>query len=162
MATNHEVESSNLSGDAKLSHSFNSRTCAFQAQDKGAIPLCGSNRKDFNMDNKIEISLDSYTALIRENERLKANLTRCYKQMKALVDDNIRQYEISKMTREECIEAKGQSFLSLVDEYAFGDGIKVVLEEWPCFTKADIEAEFGKRIYAMILERLRQLPGDKK
>ena len=54
------------------------------------------------MDNKIEISLDSYTSLIRENERLKANLTRCYKQMKALVDDNIRQYEISKMTREEC------------------------------------------------------------
>ena len=51
---------------------------------------------------------------------------------------------------------------SLVDEYAFGDGVKVVLEEWPCFTKADIEAEFGKRIYAMILERLRQLPGDNK
>lgn len=114
------------------------------------------------MDNKIEISLDSYTSLIRENERLKANLTRCYKQMKALVDDNIRQYEISKMTREECIEAKGQSFLSLVDEYAFGDGIKVVLEEWPCFTKADIEDEFGKRIYSMICERLRQLPGDEK
>lgn len=114
------------------------------------------------MDNKIEISLDSYTALIRENERLKANLTRCYKQMKALVDDNIRQYEISKMTREECIEAKGQSFLSLIDEYAFGDGIKVVLEEWPCFTKADIEAEFGKRIHDMICERLRQLPGDEK
>lgn len=114
------------------------------------------------MDNKIEISLDSYTSLIRENERLKANLTRCYKQMKALVDDNIRKYEISKMTKEECIEAKGQSFLSLVDEYAFGDGIKVVLEEWPCFTKADIEAEFGKRIYSMICERLRQLPGDKQ
>lgn len=110
MATNHGVEGSNLSGDTKLSHSFNNRTCAFQVQDKGAIPLCGSNRKDFNMDNKIEISLDSYTSLIRENERLKANLARCYKQMKALVDDNIRQYEIERMTREECVEAKGQSF----------------------------------------------------
>ena len=114
------------------------------------------------MDNKIEISLDSYTSLIRENERLKANLARCHKQMLKLIDDNIREYEISKMTREECAEARSQSFLSLVDEYAFSDGVKVVLEEWPCFTKADIEAEFGKRIYTLILERLRQLPGDKQ
>lgn len=82
--------------------------------------------------------------------------------MLALVDDNIREYEINKMTRAECAEAKGQSYLSLVDEYAFGDGVKVVLEEWPCFTKADIEAEFGKRIYAMICERMRQLQKDKQ
>lgn len=114
------------------------------------------------MDNKIEISLDSYTSLIRENERLKANLARCHKQMLKLIDDNIREYEISKMTREECVEAKNLNDLSLIDEYAFGDGVKVVLDEWPCFTKADIEDEFGKRIYTLILERLRQLPGDKK
>ena len=114
------------------------------------------------MDNKIEISLDSYTSLIRENERLKANLTRCYKQMKALVDDNLRQYEISKMTREECQQALSEDDRELVSEFAFSDGVRNVIDEWPCFTKAEVDYEFSRYIYDKIRERMNELPGDKK
>ena len=114
------------------------------------------------MDGKIEISLDSYTSLVRENERLKANLTRCYKQMRASIDDNINTYRIDKMTKEECQQALSEDDRELVSEFAFSDGVRNVIDEWPCFTKAEVDYEFSRYIYDKIRDRMSELPGDEK
>ena len=114
------------------------------------------------MDGKIEIPLDTYTSLVRENERLKANLTRCYKQMRASIDDNIKTYRIEKMTKEECQQAISKDNRELISEFAFGDGVRNVIDEWPCFTKAEVDYEFSQYIYDKIRERMSELPGDKQ
>lgn len=118
--------------------------------------------RKINMDGKIEMTLDEYASLIRENERLKETLVRCRKQLKTSIRENLKTCQIGQMTKEECVQAASQECRKLIGEFAFGRCVERVFDEWPCFSKEEIEEEFGSCIREKIKERMEELPEDEQ
>ena len=111
------------------------------------------------MESKAIMGLDEYTALVRENESLKALLRACRGKMEHELLRCIPDYEIRELSREECLrDLSIEKDEDLVAAHAYPMCVRDVAEEWPCFTKAEVTHSAAEHIRETLTERLNDLP----
>lgn len=106
------------------------------------------------MESKVEMTLEEYTSLIRENERLKAMLRNCERLLKEKAKDSVDVYTINDLTKEECDKALAMDKGALIYEYTYGRSFKDTSEWFPCFTSDEIKNAFAEAILKKIKERI--------
>lgn len=111
------------------------------------------------MESKAVMELNEYTALVRENESLKALLRRCRAKMEEELFRGIPDYEIRELSREECLhDLSIESDEDLVAAHVHPFCVRRVAKEWPCFTEEEVFSSAARHIRETLTERLNDLP----
>lgn len=111
------------------------------------------------MESKTVMGLDEYTALVRENERLKALLRECRGKMEQELFRCIPDYEIRELSREDCLhDLSIGNDEDLVAAHAYFLSVSRIAEEWPCFSKEEVVHSAAEHIRETLTERLNDLP----
>ena len=98
------------------------------------------------MESKVEMTLEEYTNLIRENERLKAMLHTCHRLLEEKAKGSVDVYTINGLTKEQCGEALKMDENRLIHEYTYGRTFNDAIVEFPCFTNEEIKNVFIEAI----------------
>lgn len=109
------------------------------------------------MESKVEMTLDEYTAIIRENERLKTMLLTCHSLLEDKTKSSIDVYTINSLTKEQCDNALKMDENRLIYEYTFGRPLNDAIVQFPCFTINEIKNVFAEAIRKKIQERIEEL-----
>nr|DAW56347.1 MAG TPA: GABH ALL/GABH BLL coil heterodimer, DE NOVO.1A [Caudoviricetes sp.] len=109
------------------------------------------------MESKVEMMLEEYTNLIRENERLKAMLHTCHRQLEGKAKDSVEVYTINDLTKEQCDEALKMDEKTLIYEYTYGRTFNDAIVDFPCFTNEEIKTVFVEAILKKIKGRMGDL-----
>lgn len=111
------------------------------------------------MESKVEMTLEEYTSLIRENERLKYILRNCNRLLHDFLSENVKRYQIGKLTKEECDNALAMEPRKIVDKFGYDYTSKSAYNDYPCFSKEEIEKMYADIIRNKIQERIEELEG---
>ena len=111
------------------------------------------------MESKVEMALEEYTNLIRENERLRALLRNCNRLLHDFLAENVKRYSIGKLTKEECDNALVMEPGKIVDKFGYDYTSKSAYNDYPCFSKEEIEKMYSDIIRNKIQERIEELEG---
>lgn len=109
------------------------------------------------MESKVEMTLEEYTNLIRENERLKAMLRTCHLLLEKKAKDSVEVYTINGLTKKECDNALKMEEKRLINEYTYGKTFTDAIVEFPCFTINEIKTVFTEAILKKIKGRIGDL-----
>lgn len=109
------------------------------------------------MESKVEMTLEEYTNLIRENERLKAMLRTCHRLLEEKAKCSVEVYTINGLTKEQCGEALKMDEKRLIYEYTYGKTFNDAIMEFPCFTSDEIKNVFIEAILKKIKGRMADL-----
>ena len=109
------------------------------------------------MESKVEMTLEEYTNLIRENERLKAMLHTCHRLLEEKAKDSVEVYTINGLTKEQCDNALKMDEKTLIYEYTYGRMFNDATVEFPCFTSDEIKTVFAEAILKKIKGRMDKL-----
>ena len=109
------------------------------------------------MESKVEMTLEEYTNLIRENERLKSMLRTCHRQLEGKAKDSVDVYTIDNLTKEQCDNALKIDETRLIHEYTYGRTFNDTIMEFPCFTSNEIKNVFIEAILKKIKGRMGDL-----
>ena len=109
------------------------------------------------MESKVEMTLEEYTNLIRENERLKAMLRTCHRLLEEKAKGSVDVYTINGLTKEQCGEALKMDEKLLIHEYTYGRTFNDAIMEFPCFTSDEIKNVFIEAILKKIKGRIGDL-----
>lgn len=109
------------------------------------------------MESKVEMTLEEYTNLIRENERLKAMLRTCHRLLEDKAKASIEVYTINGLTKEQCDKALKMDENRLIYEYTYGRTLNDTIVEFPCFTSDEIKKVFTEAILKKIKGRMGDL-----
>lgn len=111
------------------------------------------------MESKVEMELEQYTELIRENERLRSLLRNCNRLLHDFLAENVKQYQIGKLTKDECDNALAMEQRKIVDKFGYDYTSKSAYNDYPCFSKEEIEKMYSDIIRNKIQERIEELEG---
>lgn len=111
------------------------------------------------MENKVEMELEQYTELIRENERLRSLLRNCNRLLHDFLAENVKRYQIGKLTKDECDNALAMEQRKIVDKFGYDYTSKSAYNDYPCFSKEEIEKMYSDIIRNKIQERIEELEG---
>ena len=106
------------------------------------------------MESKLEITLEEYTNLIRENERFKAILRAFHNLLEEKAKGSVDVYTINGLTKEQCGEAIKMDEKLLIHEYTYGRTLNDAIVEFPCFTINEIKNVFIEAIIKKIKGRM--------
>lgn len=109
------------------------------------------------MESKVEITLEEYTNLIRENERLKAMLCTFHLLLEEKVKASVDDYTINYLTKEQCFNALKMDENRLIHEYTYGRTFNDAIVDFPCFTINEIKNVFTEAIIKKIKGRIGDL-----
>lgn len=110
------------------------------------------------MESKAIMELGEYTALIRENERLKALLRECRGKMEQELFRCIPDYEIRELSREDCLhDLSIGNDEDLVAAHAYFLSVNRIAEEWPCFSREEVVHSAAEHIRETLNDRLNAL-----
>ena len=106
------------------------------------------------MKSKVEITLEEYTNLIKENERLKAMLRTFHSLLEDKAKSSIDVYTISNLTKEKCDNALKMDENRLIHEYTYGRALNDAIVKFPCFAINEIKNVFIEAILKKIKGRM--------
>ena len=109
------------------------------------------------MESKVEMTLEEYTNLIGENERLKSMLRTCHRQLEEKAKGSVDVYIINGLTKEQCGEAIKMDEKLLIHEYTYGRTFNDAIMEFPCFKINEIKNVFIETILKKIKGRMADL-----
>ena len=109
------------------------------------------------MESKLEITLEEYTNLIKENERLKSMLRAFHNLLEDKAKANVEVYTINDLTKEQCDNALKMDENRLIHEYTYGRSLNDAIVEFPCFTINEIKNVFIEDILKKIKGRIGDL-----
>lgn len=109
------------------------------------------------MESKVEMTLEEYTTLIRENERLKAILQKCRGELREDAVGSIRCYAIGSLPKEKCLAAMQSDDKELIKEFAYSGAVGSLFLKFPCFSEGEIEAVLAENIRRKVQERIEEL-----
>lgn len=109
------------------------------------------------MESKVEMTLEEYTNLIRENERLKAMLRTCHRLLEDKSKASVEVYTINGLTKEQCDNALKMDENRLIFEYTYSRSLNDAIVEFPCFTSNEIKNVFIEAILKKIKGRMADL-----
>ena len=109
------------------------------------------------MESKVEMTLEEYTNLIRDNERLKAMLHTCHRLLEEKAKNSVEVYTINDLTKEQCGEALKMDENRLIYEYSYSHTFTDAIVEFPCFTSNEIKTVFTEAILKKIKGRIGDL-----
>lgn len=109
------------------------------------------------MESKVEMTLEECIKIIRENERLKAMLRNCTKQLKEKAEDSVEEYTINGLTKEWCDKALTMYKDELIRSYAHSHSLNEAIEDFPCFASDEIKNAFAEAILKKIKGRMGDL-----
>ena len=112
------------------------------------------------MESKVEMTLEEYTNIIKENERLKCMLHDCTRQLFNKLKDAVKGYAIDKFTKEECDKSIVMESDKLIDKYGYTYSFTDACREFPCFSRDEVEKTYGDIIRNKIRKRIEELEGD--
>lgn len=112
------------------------------------------------MESKVEMTLEEYTNIIKENERLKCMLHDCTRQLFNKLKDGVKGYAIDRLTKEECDKDILMESDKLIDKYGFTYTFTDAYREFPCFSRDEVEKTYADIIRNKIQERVEELEGD--
>ena len=111
------------------------------------------------MESKVEMTLEEYTNVIKENERLKCMLHDCTRQLINKLKNDVKQYTINKLTKEECEKSILMESDKLIAKYGFDYSFTAAYREFPCFSRDEVEKTYADIIRNKIQERIEELEG---
>lgn len=111
------------------------------------------------MESKVEMTLEEYTNLIRENERLKAMLHDCKRQVFNMLKSNVKEFSINKLTKDECDKTLTMELRKIIDLFGYDFTTTSACQEFPCFSRDEIEKMYGDIIRNKIQVRIEDLEG---
>lgn len=116
------------------------------------------------MEGKIELTIEQYNGLIRENEKLKTILSRYQHQMREELTSYVLSGSIHRLTEEECNrDLSGRvDDESLVCRYAQTDCVIGIVDRWTCFSPKEVERTIAGIIRREIVKRIRYLQAQKR
>ena len=109
------------------------------------------------MESKVEMTLEEYTNIIKENERLKSMLRAGHRLLEDKAKDSIEVYTINGLTKEQCDKALKMDENRLIYEYTYGRTLNDAIGEFPCFTSDEIKKVFTEAILKKIKGRMGDL-----
>ena len=109
------------------------------------------------MESKVEMTLEEYTNIIKENERLKSMLRACHRLLEDKAKDSIEVYTINGLMKEQCDKALKMDENRLIYEYTYGRTLNDAIGEFPCFTSDEIKKVFTEAILKKIKGRMGDL-----
>ena len=109
------------------------------------------------MESKVEMTLEEYTNLIRDNERLKAMLHTCHRLLEEKAKNSVEVYAINDLTKEQCGEALKMDENRLIYEYSYSHTFNDAIVEFPCFTSNEVKTVFTEAILKKIKGRIGDL-----
>ena len=109
------------------------------------------------MESKVEMALEEYTNLIRENERFKAMLRAFHNLLEDKAKASVEVYTINDLTKEQCGNALKMDENRLIHEYTYGRSLNDAIVEFPCFTINEIKNVFTESIIKKIKGRMADL-----
>lgn len=112
------------------------------------------------MESKVEMSLEEYTNIIKENVQLKCMLHDCNRQLFNKLKDSVKGYTIDRLTKEECEKAIVMESDKLIDKYGFNYSFVDAYQEFPCFSRDEVKNTYGTIIRNKIQGRIEELEGD--
>lgn len=102
------------------------------------------------MESKVEMTLEEYTNIIRENERLKAMLRTCRRLLEDKAKASVDVYNINCLTKEQCDNALKMDEKRLIHECTYGRTLNDAIVDFPCFTSDEIKNVFIEAILKKI------------
>ena len=109
------------------------------------------------MESKVEMSLAEYTALIRENERLRAIHSKNRWELEEKAASHVRSYAIDNMTIEQCLATDKLTAKEMIDTCTYSEVVKEIFSELPCFPPDIIERVLAESIRQKIQKRIDEL-----
>lgn len=109
------------------------------------------------MKRKVEMTLEEYTNIIKENERLKAMLCTFHRLLEDKAKASVDVYTINYLTKEQCDNALKMDENRLIHEYTYGRALNYALVDFPCFTINEIKNVFIEAILKKIKGRIGEL-----
>ena len=109
------------------------------------------------MESKVEMTLEEYTNIIKENERLKAMLLTCNRLLEEKAKGSVDVYTINNLTKEQCDNAIKIDEKRLIHEFTYGRTFNDAIVEFPCFTINEIKNVFIEAILKKIKGRIGDL-----
>lgn len=106
------------------------------------------------MESNVEMTLEEYTNIIRESERLKATLRTFHSLLEDKTKSSIDVYTINSLTKEQCDNALKMDENRLIYEYTFGRPLNDAIVQFPCFTINEIKNVFAEAIIKKIKGRI--------
>ena len=105
------------------------------------------------MESKVEMSLAEYTALIRENERLRAINSKNRGELMEKAESPVRSHAIDNMTIEQCLATDKE----MIDTFTYSEVVKEIFNKLPCFPPDMIEMVLAENIRQKIQKRIDEL-----
>lgn len=109
------------------------------------------------MESNVEMTLEEYTNIIKENERLKAMLRTCHHLLEEKAKGSVDVYTINDLTKEQCNNALKMDEKTLIYEYSYSRAFNDAIVDFPCFTINEIKNVFAEAILKKIKGRIGDL-----
>ena len=109
------------------------------------------------MESKVEMSLAEYTALIRENERLRAINSKNRGELMEKAESPVRSHAIDNMTIEQCLATDKLTAKEMIDTFTYSEVVKEIFNKLPCFPPDMIEMVLAENIRQKIQKRIDEL-----
>ena len=112
------------------------------------------------MESKVEMTLEEYTNIIKENVRLKCMLHDCNRLLFNKLKDGVKGYAIDRLTKEDCEKYIVMESDKLIDKYGFEYTFTDAYRELPCFSRDEVKNAYGDIIRNKIQRRKEELEGN--